>query len=131
MSQGSGALSCPLGPHKQTHTLEFISTLVNPLHFLECIGSIWLSDSEPRFGIETDQAISNCMFLRSPSISLGFSFLKCKMRNNINNIYLTAKSRQSCPTLCDPIDGSPPGSAAPGILQARTLEWVAISLSNA
>ena len=42
-----------------------------------------------------------------------------------------AKSLQSCPTLCDPIDGSPPGSAVPGILQARTLEWVAISFSSA
>ena len=42
-----------------------------------------------------------------------------------------AKSLQSCPTLCDPIDGSPPGSAVPGILQARTLEWIAISFSNA
>ena len=42
-----------------------------------------------------------------------------------------AKSLQSCPTLCDPIDGSPPGSSFPGILQARTLEWVAISFSNA
>ena len=42
-----------------------------------------------------------------------------------------AKSLQSCPTLCDPIDGSPPGSIIPGILQARTLEWVAISFSNA
>ena len=42
-----------------------------------------------------------------------------------------AKLLQSCPTLCDPIDGSPPGSAIPGILQARTLEWVAISFSNA
>ena len=42
-----------------------------------------------------------------------------------------AKSLQSCPTLCDPIDGSPPGSAIPGILQARTLEWVAVSFSNA
>jgi len=42
-----------------------------------------------------------------------------------------AKSLQSCPTLCDPIDGSPPGSSVPGILQARTLEWVAISFSNA
>ena len=42
-----------------------------------------------------------------------------------------AKSLQSCQTLCDPIDGSPPGSAVPGILQARTLEWVAISFSNA
>ena len=42
-----------------------------------------------------------------------------------------AKSLQSCPTLCDLIDGSPPGSPVPGILQARTLEWVAISFSNA
>ena len=42
-----------------------------------------------------------------------------------------AKSLQSCPTLCDPIDGSPPGSLVPGILQARILEWVAISFSNA
>ena len=42
-----------------------------------------------------------------------------------------AKWLQSCPTLCDPIDGSPPGPAIPGILQARTLEWVAISFSNA
>ena len=42
-----------------------------------------------------------------------------------------AKSLQSCPTLCKPIDGSPPGSPVPGILQARTLEWVAISFSNA
>ena len=42
-----------------------------------------------------------------------------------------AKSLQSCPTLCDPIDGSPPGSPIPGILQARTLEWVAIAFSNA
>ena len=54
---------------------------------------------------------------------------------NINNLRYSdaaaAKSLQSCPTLCDPIDGSPPGSPAPGILQARTLEWVAISFSNA
>ena len=42
-----------------------------------------------------------------------------------------AKSLQSCPTLCDPIDGSPPDSPIPGILQARTLEWVAISFSKA
>ena len=49
------------------------------------------------------------------------------------NIYAAAAAKllQSCPTLCDPIDGSPPGSTIPGILQARTLEWVAISFSNA
>ena len=63
--------------------------------------------------------------------------------NMKNNIYIllyvyslsysaaAAKSLQSCPTLCDPIDSSLPGSAIPGILQARTLEWIAISFSNA
>ena len=56
---------------------------------------------------------------------------------NISSIHMVidiaaaAESLQSCPTLCDPIDGSPPGSTVPGILQARTLEWVAISFSNA
>ena len=49
----------------------------------------------------------------------------------IKNSAATAKLLQSCPTLCDPIDGSPPGSPVPGILQARTLEWGAISFSNA
>ena len=44
---------------------------------------------------------------------------------------VAAKSLQSCPILCNPIDGSPPGYPVPGILQARTLEWVAISFSNA
>ena len=46
-------------------------------------------------------------------------------------LLLLLKSLQLCPTLCDPIDGSPPGSTVPGILQVRTLEWVAISFSNA
>ena len=50
---------------------------------------------------------------------------------NMLSAAATAKSLQSCPTRCDPIDGSPPGSPVPGILQARILEWVAISFSNA
>ena len=53
---------------------------------------------------------------------------------HLNKVILSAaaaKSLQSCPTLCDPIDGSQPGSSVPGILQARTLEWVAISFSIA
>ena len=50
---------------------------------------------------------------------------------SIYQVTAAAKSLQSCSTLCDPIDGSPPGSPVPGILQARTLEWVAISFSNA
>ena len=49
----------------------------------------------------------------------------------VNKSAAAAKSLQSCPTLCDPIDSSPPVSAIPGILQARTLEWVAISFINA
>ena len=48
-----------------------------------------------------------------------------------NSRSTAAKSLQSCPTLCDPLDSSPPGSPVPGILQARTLEWIAISFSNA
>ena len=49
--------------------------------------------------------------------------------DNLKYTTAAAKSLQSCPTLCDPIDGSPPGSSIPGTLQARTLEWVAISFS--
>ena len=55
----------------------------------------------------------------------------CNMPVIINSGSGNHKSLQSCPTLCDPIDGSPLGSPIPGILQARTLEWVAISFSNA
>ena len=58
------------------------------------------------------------------------NFLKCVVCTFLAAAAAT-KSLQSCPTLCDPIDGSPPGSAIPGILQAGTLEWVAISFSNA
>ena len=54
------------------------------------------------------------------------------VNGTVCDLYLNAaaKSLQSCPTLCDPIDGSPLGSSVPGILQARILEWVAISFSN-
>ena len=63
-------------------------------------------------------------------------FLKCfsmkySKHTNVSAAAAAAKSLQSCPTLCDPRDGSPPGSPVPGTLQARTLEWVAISSSNA
>ena len=57
--------------------------------------------------------------------------LNLKTQSYIKQIATAAKSLQSCPTLCDPIDGSPPGFPVPGTLQARTLEWVAISFSNA
>ena len=55
----------------------------------------------------------------------------CQYLLNLNTAAAAAKLLQSCPTLCDPTDSSPPGSPVPGILQARTLEWVAISFSNA
>ena len=54
-----------------------------------------------------------------------------KITQTVKTAAAAAKSPQSCPTLCDPTDGSPPGSPVPGILQARTPEWVAISFSNA
>ena len=57
--------------------------------------------------------------------------VKIKFMSAISRAAAAAKSLQLCQTLCDPIDGSPPGSPVPGILQARTLEWVAISFSNA
>ena len=67
---------------------------------------------------------------------LELDILECEVKWALGSITMNkaaaaAKSLQSCPTLCDPIDGSPPGSPVPGILQARTLEWVAISFSSA
>ena len=84
----------------------------------------------------------NCklsFYLQSESSELDLMLNGCQMfgvHNEIvavgwDSLWRTAKSLQSCPTLCDSIDGSPPGSPVPGILQARTLEWVAISFSNA
>ena len=64
---------------------------------------------------------------RSPLPSSGKLLANSIRRNIAHTATATAKSLQSCPTLCDPTDGSPPGSAVPGIPQARTLEWVAIS----
>ena len=81
-----------------------------------------------------------CRFLYQSGAPGDRSHSSSQRKFKINNGSLTqhckstaaaAKSLQSCPTLCDPIDGSPPGSPVPGILQARTLEWVAISFSNA
>ena len=66
-------------------------------------------------------------------LSSGQLFLMHKIYGIIKDTATAAaaKSLQSCPTLCNPIDVSPPGSPVPGILQARTLEWLAISFSNA
>ena len=69
--------------------------------------------------------------LTNPTLTrLTTQFFKKWAKDLIYVAAATAKSLQSCPTLCDPRDGSPPGSAIPGILQARALEWVAIAFSN-
>ena len=76
--------------------------------------------------------IQNAPFLNLVVTFLPFSFCYIFLKIlNQSVAAAAAKSLQSCPTLCDPIDGSPPGSPIPGILQARILEWVAISFSNA
>ena len=72
----------------------------------------------------------SALLIRWPKY-LSFSFSISPSTEYSGSATATAKSLQSCPTLCDPIDGSPPGSPVPGFLQARTLEWVAISFSNA
>ena len=68
-------------------------------------------------------------FCCSKSVSQSCDFYNCFFSDI--PFFAAAKSLQSCPTLCDPIDNSPPGSPIPGILQVRTMEWVAISFSNA
>ena len=66
-----------------------------------------------------------------PLVSFSCTLILCEVRASQLTVAAAAKSLQSCLTLCDPIDGSPPGSPVPGILQARTPEWAAISFSNA
>ena len=85
---------------------------------------------------ETVETVADFIFLGSRITADGdcsHEIKRCLLlgRKVMTNLAAAAKSLQSCPTLCDPIDGSPPGSPVPGILQARTLEWVAISFPNA
>ena len=67
---------------------------------------------------------------KASALPVGNKYCWWRMYSVFCHAATAAKSLQSCPTLCNPIDSSPPGSPAPGILQARTLEWVAISFSN-
>ena len=72
------------------------------------------------------------MLLLNPEVSPGvLPVIFCLLYTDLAAAVAAAKSLQSCLTLCDPIDSSPPGSPVPGILQATTLEWVAISFSSA
>ena len=105
--------------HFQTavHFFSFFFFLRIVFHFLDCFGD-WPRDYFYCLILWIDLALEvwNLYFL---------------CRGSLMNAAAAAKSLQSCPTLCDPIDSSPPGSPVPGILQARTLEWVAISFSSA
>ena len=97
---------------------------------------LWLSfliHSPPSLGfnrrVEGKKDGNICLFLFQPLPSRVQPQKGCLCLPQVTAA--AAKSLQSCPTRCDPIDGSPPGDPVPGILQARTLEWVAISFSNA
>ena len=83
------------------------------------------------FFTTTGSVVSKIYSTTTIIISVITIILFCKMHVSKVISAAAAKSLQSCPTLCDPIDGSPPGSPVPGILQTRTLEWIAISFSNA
>ena len=89
--------------------------------FLRCSAFFTVQLSHPYMTIRKTTALTRQTFV-GKVMSLLFNMLSAAA---------AAKSLQSCPTLCDPVDGSPPGSPVPGILQARTLEWVAIFFSNA
>ena len=87
----------------------------------------------PLFGVSWNRFSFNIKFRCTVFGPMHFSM---EVRANFCRFFISllrvaAKSLQLCPTLCDPIDGNPPGSAVLGILQARTLEWVAISFSHA
>ena len=98
----------------------FLSVLEHILHLLYCAClPIWTSLS------------FLTIFVKWFFCWLLFIVFFLDVSNNVLLKTAAAKSIQLCPTLCNPIDGSPPGSTVPGILQARTLEWVAISFSNA
>ena len=75
--------------------------------------------------------VSHCFTIAPSGLPASSKTLQRRVSTRSSAAAAAAKSLQSCPTLCDPIDSSPPGSPIPGILQARTLEWVAISFSSA
>ena len=90
----------------------------------------WLSVNYSAARTETPWSVSDLCPIILVSFC-AFCVVQICIYQNIKAAAAAAKSLQSCPALCDPIDGSPPGSPNPGILQARTLECVAISFSNA
>ena len=95
-----------------------------------CASVYGVAQSRTRLKRLSSSSSSSC-FLHCRQILCVGTFGQHRFSNPIGIRAYAAKLLQSCLTLCDPIDGSPPGSPVPGILQARTLEWVAISFSNA
>ena len=97
------------------------------------INSVRYADDTTLMAENKDELKSLLMKVKEESdkVGLKFNIQKTKIMASSSIAATASKSLQSCPTLCDPIDGSPPGSSVHGILQARTLEWVAISSSNA
>ena len=108
---------------RQTASSVYLPWVASPWGWVTCLSSglLWLSEKPLAVPHHTAAMIATCLPCQPRSCLL----------NDSAAAAATAKSLQSCPTLCDPIGGSPPGSPVPGILQARTLEWVAISFSNA
>ena len=112
-------------PKKETtHTFP-----INPARVVKSACSSWSSEGQVRSHVERREGSTNEKepSNRNSTSTHGHQFQLCPRRHLAATA--VAKSLQSC--LCDPIDGSPPGPAVPGILQARTLEWVAISFSSA
>ena len=106
------------------------------LHNLICSQTFWGPSFQTVFSFPTN--IGNRWVELPISLHLTIWVIRYNLRKlqTLNSLHLSRLIQfssvvQSCPTLCNPIDGSPPGSTVPGILQARTLEWLAISFSNA
>ena len=129
-----------ISPYSISIVRNYLKFSIHTFHigFSYCTNSLYLSSYSLSFKIELQHYPVKFFCFHILQSSLLFHLLSsCYFVITIvaSNWFLYpmlcyAKSLQSCPTLCDPIDSSPPGSPIPGILQARTLEWVAISFSN-